>query len=133
MTDRTRQIVEALLKTPELVQALKQDPNAFAARFGLGERELQLLQSGKRLISDFASRLLSQASSHRGAVSNANWEPYSARENGVANTPGSPSAAKSSSTVALVGVTGLAAITGMLVALGTVSVVGINSTGCSDE
>jgi hypothetical protein len=133
MTDRTRQIVEALLRAPELVQALKQDPNAFAARLGLGERELQLLQTGKRLVSDFASRLLSQDSSHCGAASNPNWEPFSARGNGEGNTPRSLPATKNSSNVALVSVTALAAITGMLAALGTIAVVGINSNGHSDD
>ena len=134
MKDRTRQIVEMLLRAPELARALKQDPNAFAARFGVGERELELLQTGKHLVNDLVNRLCSQVSNPLdSSVANASPNLLSAGQIRACPSSRCGPSARNSSSVALVAVTSLAAITGMLAALGTVSVVGINSNGHSDD
>jgi hypothetical protein len=134
MTDSTKQIVEALLRAPELVMALREDPKAFAARFGLRDRELLLLQTGKRLISDLVDRFKLQNANHHGFGLATALECCSAPRTGARDSETvlqRPLSA--SSNVAVVGVTSLAAITGIVAALGVVSVVGINNSRDSDN
>jgi hypothetical protein len=119
MTDRTKQIVDALVRAPELVRALKQDPAGFAAQFGL---DPALLQSGRRVIHDLMSRLSSsgfpQLTSSAGEKAATHSKPRAA--------PALEACARGSSAVPLAAAASLTAITGMLAVLGTVSVVGIS-------
>lgn len=132
MADYPRQIVEALLKAPEIVQALQQDPRAFAARFGVGDKELLLLQAGKNLVHDLVNRFCAH-SSNQPAQLTANANQFRTECSDASAPCNRTAAAKGSSSVALVAVASLAAVTGMLAALGTVSVVGISANGRSDR
>jgi hypothetical protein len=121
MTDRTRQIVEALIKAPELVQALKQDPAGFVAQFGV---DPSVLEAGRRVFSDVINRfnaLGAQPASQRNVM-----QPQ-ARTTSLTGT-----CARGSSGVPVVAVVSLAANNGMLAALGTVSVIGMASNRNSD-
>jgi hypothetical protein len=119
MTDRTRQIVEALMKAPELVQALRRDPEGFAAQFGVNP---DVLHAGRRVISDVISRLSTPGLPQfvSGTSDDSPMPSHANAMTGRACTHGS-------SGVPLVAVMSLAAITGMLAVLGTVSVVGVGS------
>ena len=123
MTDRTRQIVEALMKAPEMVRALQQDPAGFVAQFGI---DPGVLQAGKRVLNDVIGRLSAQGSPQ--LMSSTSQNPMAQSRTGAAAT----TCARGASGVPIAAVTSLAAITGMLAVLGTVSVIGINSNRHSD-
>jgi hypothetical protein len=128
MTDRTRQIIGALLTTPDLMQALKQDPAALASRLGLGGGEGPLLAMGQQLLSNLANRLRSGESAQPGPPSIAKPKRRGTNGDGWLQLSGERNSGseKGASALPIVGVTSLAAIAGALAVLGTVSIVAIS-------
>jgi hypothetical protein len=128
MTDWTRQIIGALLTTPNLMQALKQDPAALASRLGFGGGEGPLLAMGQQLLTDLANRLRSGESAQPGPSSTAKSNRRGMNGDGWLQSSGERNSGseKGASALPIVGVTCLAAIAGALAVLGTVSIVAIN-------
>jgi hypothetical protein len=128
MTDLARQIIDALMTTPNMMQALKQDPKAFASRFGFGDSEGLLLAIGQQLLGGLANRLRSAEPAQQVPTSTATSNGRCTIDDGLFQLFNARSSVsgKGACGLSIVGVTSLAAITGALAVLGTVSIVAVS-------
>ena len=121
MTDRTKQIVELVLKAPELLQALRDDPKALAARCGISDQVYSLLENGRAFIDAYLSRP-SAASAPAAPVPSS--QPLRSGSSCRCRTRAGRGGGEN--TVPVVGVVGLASLAGMLSAAGVVAIVAIH-------
>jgi hypothetical protein len=115
MNDRTRQIVDLILKAPELIEAWGGDPKLLAAKVGLSDKGLLLLDASRNLIENYMNRAPSPGVEYGGAVPS----PIQVHSRSKVSL-------SEAGTIPVVGVVGLASLAGMLTAASVVALVAIN-------
>ena len=125
MTNRTRTLVSVLLKTPELLEALKQNPRALATGFGLPDQTYWLTGIGLGLIENYANQLSSSWFDSGLPIR----ETAKLRRKVSSSASGAAAASRSQgNSVPIVAAMGIASIAGMLTAAGVVATVAINKS-----
>ena len=124
MSDRTKQIVELVLKAPELLQALKDDPKALAARCGIPEQVYSLLENGRALVDGYLNR---PSAGSAPAATSVTHSTVSGGKSPCRCKGACAWRAGGDNTVPLVGVVGLASLAGILSAAAVVAVVAVNN------
>ena len=120
MPDRTKQLVDALLKAPGMLELLKRDPAQIVTALANCEQGQAMIKAGTRAIGEVLDRFAGGSRPQAGRASPV--------ESAGVVAPAVPEASSQSgnSSLAIVGVTSLAAIAGSLALLGTVSMVALN-------
>jgi hypothetical protein len=120
--NKAKQIVDTLLQIPSLVTALREDPDSFGRRVGLGEEQSRALSGVTSLVTNLLNRAKGpqQGSCSQLASPSATSRP---------DRPAAASCANGGNATALVGTVALTAVAGAIAVLGTVSVVAIHKGG----
>jgi len=125
MPDATKNIIKSAAKAPALAELLKRDPAQLLTSLANSEQGQAAIKAGTQLIGDFMKSLTSGGASQPKSSKPARPLTHSAGPR-VASLASEAAPNGESSSVAILGVTSLAAIAGSVAVLGAVSILALS-------